>query len=131
MAKKIKAISAYRPRIKRGKTVQTEQLVAYVAERTGLNEGEFSLALKEMRDGIVFYNLDGRAVKLEGLGTYAPKVSMDGTFGVAHTPDKALKNRLNTPGAFNGDIENRDMIGKTSDDCVTRWNEEHPDDPVE
>jgi len=56
---------------------------------------------------------------------------LDGVFNVAHWLDTALKNRLNTPGEFRGEIENRDMIGKTVDDLVVRWNEEHPDDPVE
>jgi len=56
---------------------------------------------------------------------------LDGVFNVAHWLDTALKNRLNTPGEFRGEIETRDMIGKTADDLVVRWNEEHPDDPVE
>ncbi|MBL7065833.1 MAG: hypothetical protein ISS49_16780 [Anaerolineae bacterium] len=47
-----------------------------------------------------------------------------------HRLDTALKNRLNAPGAFRGEIENRDMIGKTADDLVARWNAEHPDVPV-
>jgi hypothetical protein len=130
MASKIKAIGAYRPRVKLGKTAQMKEVVAYIADRTGLNEGEISIALKELRDAVAFFNLSGRAVKLEGLGTYAPKVGLDGTFDVAHRTDAALKNRLNTPRAFLGDIVNRDMIGKTADDLVARWNQEHPDDPV-
>ena len=80
---------------------------------------------------MAFFNLGGLAVKLEELGTYTPKVGLDGVFNVAHWMDTALKNRLNTPGEFRGEIENRDMIGKTVDDLVVRWNEEHPDDPVE
>jgi nucleoid DNA-binding protein len=131
MAKRIRAIGAYRPKVKLGKTVQMQELVAYIAERTGVNEGELSIALKEMRDAVVFFNLAGRAVKLEGLGTYAPKVGLDGTFDVSHRTARELKNRLNAPGAFAGDIDNRDMIGKTSNDLVARWNEEHPGDLVE
>jgi len=80
---------------------------------------------------VAFFNLGGRAVKLEGLGTYSPKVGLDGVFDVAHRLDKALKNRLNAPGDFRGEIGNRDMIGKTADELVARWNEEHSDDPVE
>ena len=77
------------------------------------------------------FNLGGRAVKLEGLGTYTPKVGLDGVFDVAHRLDKALKNRLNAPGDFRGEIGNRDMIGKTADELVARWDEEHPGAPVE
>jgi hypothetical protein len=57
-------------------------------------------------------------------------VGLDGTFDVSHRTDAALKNRLNTPQAFQGDIVNRDMIGQTAHDLVARWNQEHPDDPV-
>ena len=41
-----------------------------------------------------------------------------------------IKNRLNAPGAFRGEIKNRENIGKTGDDLVTMWNGSHPDDPV-
>jgi len=130
MASRIKAIGAYRPRIKLGRTAQMSEVVAYIAERTGLNEGEVSIALKELRDVVAHFNLAGRGVKLEGLGIYAPKIGLDGTLDASHRLDRALKNRLNTPDAFQGEIENRDMIGKTGDDLVARWNEEHPEDPV-
>ena len=130
MANKIKAIGAYRPRIKLGKTVQMEEFVEYISTRTGLNEGEINNVFHEARDGIVFFNLMGRAVKLEGLGTFTPKIGLDGILDVAHRVARRLKKRLNS-GTFRGEIINRDMIGKTSDELVTRWNEEHPDDPVE
>jgi len=40
------------------------------------------------------------------------------------------KNVLNTPGDFYGTIEHRENIGKTSDDLVVLWNEDHLDDPA-
>ncbi len=41
MAKRIQAINAYRPRINLRPTVQRRQLVSYISDRTGVNEGEF------------------------------------------------------------------------------------------
>ncbi len=131
MASRIKAIGAYRPRIVLGRRAEMNELVDLIAARTGLNEGEVSQVLLEMRDAVVFFNLQGRAVKLEGLGTYTPTIQLDGDFGVGHRADKEIKNSLNTPGEFRGEIENRANIGKTSDELVAMWNEEHPDDPVE
>ncbi|MCP4542034.1 MAG: hypothetical protein GY832_33310 [Chloroflexi bacterium] len=64
------------------------------------------------------------------MGTYLPKVGLDGTFDVSHRLDKAIKNGLNAPGAFSGEIVKRENIGKTADDLVAIWDEEHPDDPV-
>ena len=130
MASKIKAINAYCPRVELGKTAQLDELVSYLADRTGLNEGEIRMVMIELRDAIVFFNRTGRSVKLEGLGTYAPKIGLDGVLGVSHLLDKRIKNELNAPGTFSGTIAKRGNIGKTSDELVALWNEEHPDDLV-
>jgi hypothetical protein len=37
---------------------------------------------------------------------------------------------LNAPKTFEGFIANREMIGKTTQDIITKWNEKYPDDPV-
>lgn len=130
MANRIQAVNAYGPKVKNGKRAETDDLVAFIARSTGLNESGVRQVLLELRDTVLFFNLRGQPVKLEGLGTYAPKVSLDGTMGVGHRADVALKNGLNQPGAFKGEIENSANIGKTSDELVALWNEAHPDDPV-
>jgi len=56
--------------------------------------------LIELRDDTLFYNLQGQPVRLEGLGTYTPKVSLDDTFGIGHRADMKIKNGLNAPDAF-------------------------------
>lgn len=131
MASKIKAVGAYRPRIKLGKTAPLQQLVGYIAGRTGLNEGEITIVLKELRDAVIFFAQQGRGAKIEGLGTYLPKIGLDGRFDMAHRLDGTIKNNLNTPGSFSGEIENRANIGKTADELVAIWNEDHPDDLIE
>lgn len=131
MANRIKAINAYRPRIDLGKRIGMHDLVIYIADRTGLNEGEIQQVLLEMRDAVAFFTLRGQPVKLDGLGTYTPTIDLQGTFGIGHRADTSLKNRLNTPGAFQGTILNRENIGKTSAELINRWNAEHPNDPVE
>lgn len=130
MASKIKAINAYMPRIELGRRAETEDLVDMIARGTGLNEGDIRQMLFELRDTVLFFNLRGQAVKLEGLGTYTPVIQLDGNFKVGHRADMKLKEGLNAPGEFRGEINNREIIGKTSDELVTMWNEEHPDDPA-
>ncbi|MEW6028509.1 MAG: hypothetical protein AB1554_03390 [Chloroflexota bacterium] len=130
MANRITAINAHRPRIELGNTVQKQELLRYIADRTGLNEGSVDIVLRELRDGIIFFNRAGRAVKIEGLGTYTPTIGIDGVLDMGYRADSALKNGLNTPGAFTGNIFNRDNIGKTSEELVAMWNAAHPDDPV-
>ncbi len=130
MANRIKAITAYGPRVKLGKRAEMEDLVSFIARSTGLNESGVRQVLLELRDAVLFFTLRGQPVKLEGLGTYTPKISLDGTFGIGHRADIRLKNGLNQPGAFKGEIENSKNIGKTGDELIALWNAEHPDDLV-
>jgi len=95
-----------------------------------LNEGEVRIVLTELRDAVIFFNRAGRGVKLEGLGSYLPSIGLDGGFDVSHRLDRAIRNALNAPGTFTGDIAKRQNVGKSPDDLVALWNSEHPDDPV-
>ena len=130
MALKITAIGALRPKLKLGKRVEKRQLVNYLADRTNLSEGQIDLVLKELRDAIIFFGLAGQGVKIEGLGTYKAKIGMDGKLGITHLADSYLLNALNMPGAFTGEVENRENIGKSGDDLVVQWNTANPDNPV-
>jgi hypothetical protein len=69
-------------------------------------------------------------VKFEGLGTYTPSIDLEGKLKISHRADRSLTNALNAQGAFQGEIENRANIGKTSDGLVAMWNAANPDDMV-
>jgi hypothetical protein len=130
MASKIKAIGAYRPRIEQGNTVQKPELIRALSRATGLVEATIDQVIKELRDQIIEFCRVGRAVKVEGLGTYAPNISLDGTFDLQYRADTAFGNALNIPGIFTGRIVNREYIGKTGDELVQKWNEDNPEDQV-
>jgi hypothetical protein len=127
---RIKAVAVYSPKIKQGRTASMREVVSFISGRTGLNKGPILLTLSELQDTILFFAQSGRAVKLEGFGTCTPRIGLDGQISLSILPDKEFKNRLNAPQWFGGEIKNKDMIGKTTEDLVDRWNEEHPDDPV-
>jgi hypothetical protein len=130
MAKQIQAVSACRPQIILGQRATMSDLVDFIARSTGLNESSIRQVLLELRDATLFFNLRGQAVQLEGLGTYTPSIEVDGTIGIGHRADTYLKNRLNASGAFKGEIQNRENIGKTTAELVALWNADHPADPV-
>ena len=130
MASKIQAIGAYRPRINQGNTVQKPELLRASSRATGIVEGTLDLGIKELRDQIIEFCRAGRAVKIEGLGTWTPNLRMDGSLDIQYRADTALVNGLNFPGVFTGTIINPDNIGKSGDDLVELWNNEHPEDPV-
>src|SRR3989304_7563979 len=130
MATKIEAINAYRPKVVLNPLAKSDQVVDFIAMRTGLNKGSVQLALAELSDTVIFFNLQGTPVKIEGLGIYTPSIDTQGTFDAGHRTDQAIVKALNVPGAFKGVIENRENIGKTSQDFIAKWNADHPDDPV-
>jgi hypothetical protein len=69
-------------------------------------------------------------VKVEGLGTFSPRIDLDGNLAISYRPDPALSNGLNIPGIFSGTILNRENIGKTSEELIAMWNEAFPEDQV-
>ena len=131
MAHRIKVISMYRPRIEQGNTVQKPELLRAVSRATGLVEGALDYGIKEVRDQIIQFTRSGRAVKVEGLGTWTPNIGLDGSFDIQYRPDTALVNGLNIPGVFTGTIVNREHIGKTGEELVAKWNADNPTDIVE
>lgn len=130
MAHRIKAINAYRPRVEQGNTVQKPELIRALSRATSLVEGSVDQTMKELRDQLIEYCRTGRAVKVEGLGTWTPTIGLDGTLDIQYRPDPAFSYGLNIPGVFTGTILNREYIGSTSEDLVTRWNEDNPEDLV-
>jgi hypothetical protein len=130
MAPRIKAVNAYRPRIEQGNTVQKPELIRAVSRATGIVEGTLDQSIKEVRDQIIEFNRAGRAVKVDGLGTFSPSIDLEGNLSISFRPDPAFANGLNVPGIFTGTVINRENIGKTSEELVTKWNEAYPEDPV-
>ena len=130
MAPRIKAVNAYRPRIEQGNTVQKPEFLRAVSRSTSLVEGTVDQTIKEVRDQIIEFNRAGRAVKVEGLGTFAPTIDLGGNLAISFRPDPAFANGLNVPGIFTGTILNRENIGKTGDELVENWNLHHPEDQV-
>jgi|SaaInl7_200m_RNA_FD_contig_41_295435_length_776_multi_10_in_0_out_0_1 hypothetical protein len=131
MASRIGAISTYRPKIELGERAVTDDLVEFIARSTGLNESGVRQMALEMRDAVLFFLVRGIPVYIEGLGTYTPKIDLDGTLGVGHRADNQIKIGLNVDGKFSANIINKENVGKTSDELVALWNTDHPDDLVD
>ena len=59
-----------------------------------------------------------------------PTIDAQGNLSVSVRVDKRITAALNVPGAFTGKVNNSANIGKTTDEFVGMWNEEHPEDPI-
>ena len=130
MTPRIKAINAYRPRIELGNTVLKAELVRALSRATGLVEGSIEQTKMELRDHIITFSRMGRAVKVEGLGTFTPSIDLEGMFSMNFRPDPALNNGINEPGTFTGTIINSENLGMSGEEMVAKWNAEHPEEPV-
>lgn len=130
MAKLIQAIGAYGPRVELTHTVQTRQLAEYISGRSSLNRGEIEGNLRELCEAIIFFARQGSAVKLEGVGTFSPSIDLEGTFDVGFRLDTAIDGALNVPGAFTGEVTQRENVGKSTADLKALWNADHPTDLI-
>ena len=129
MASPISALNHYRPQIEYGETAGWREVAEFLEARTTLSKTDIIATLTGLQDAVLYFNLQVRGVKLEGLGTYLPNINYQGEIDAAHRLDRRLKRQLNN-GSFSGKIRNKKNIGKTVEQVVAMWNAEHPDDPV-
>lgn len=129
MANKIQAISTFGPRIKLGDAADEERFMELITQRTTLSSGVVKNVQESETETLIGLLLDGRPVHT-GIAIYTPSIDLDGSFEVKVRVDKRILRALNAAGAFRGNINNVENIGKTSADLVALWNEEHPDDLI-
>ncbi len=130
MANKIQAISTYGPRIKLGGAADEERFMELITQRTTLSSGVVKNVQESETETLIGLLLDGRPVHT-GIAIYTPSIDLDGSFEVKVRVDKRILRSLNAEGAFRGNINNAENIGKSSDELVALWNEDHPDDLIE
>ena len=130
MALKIQAVRTYGPSLELGSIVKEEQLVQFIADRTGLNRGDVRHMLDEFQDAINFFTLSGQGVKLDGLATFLPKINLPGRLNLSARISNRIRSRLNQEGAYRGRIKNRENLRKPIDDLVALWNAANPNDPI-
>jgi len=129
MASKIKAISAYRPRIDLGEPATVDRYLELITQRTTLSSGVVKNVQESEVETLIGLLLEGRPVHT-GVAIYTPNLDLDGDFEIKVKVDKRILRELNAEGAFRGRILNAENIGKTADDLAALWNTDHPDDLV-
>lgn len=130
MAKLLDAVVKYGPRMELKPTAKLEKVAEWVSMRTGLNKSEVMMVLQELSEALLYFNKDGIPVKLPGVGTFSPSMDREGTISINLRADTELKNGINAPAAFEGEIKNKENIGWTNQQYKTKWDEEHPSDPL-
>jgi hypothetical protein len=129
MATKIEAINAYRPRLSLGKAATEERFMELITQRTTLSTGVVKNVQESEVETLIGLLLDGVPVHT-GTAIYTPSIDLEGNFDVKVRLDARILRDLNGKGAFRGSVINAENIGKTSEELIAKWNEEHPDKPV-
>ena len=131
MAKLLRAIQSYGPKVALNSTAQLDDVAGWMSMRTGLNKSEVIMVLQELNEVLLYFVSQGTPVKLPGIGTFSPSIDRQGQYKINLRADTALKNGLNAPGAYKGQIINRVNIGLDNAGYKQLWDDDHPDDLLE
>jgi hypothetical protein len=128
MARLVTAVAKYGPKVARKPTAQLPEVSRWIARGTGLTDGQVSLALKELRDAILYFNASGSPVKLDGIGIFGVSVDRNGRRNITFYADQSLRR-----GAATSDltIRNHANIGLDNAGYKALWDADHPDDPLD
>jgi len=130
MAHILQAVNQYGPKLDLQKTTALEDVGNWVSMRTSLNKSEVMMVLSEISEAILFYNLMGSPVKLNGVGIFAPSIDRSGTLNINVRLDVALKSGINNHGGYRGAIVNKSRAGLSNAELKELWDADHPEDPL-
>jgi hypothetical protein len=129
MAKIIQAFAAYCPRIELLKAVHPRRFMEMITRRTTLSTGVVKNVQESEVETLIDLLREGYPVHT-GVAIFTPSIDLQGNIKVNVRVDKRIVTALNTPGAFTGGIKNRENIGKTPQEILAQWNEDHPDNLI-
>lgn len=130
MATILQAINQYGPRLELQKTTTLEDVGNWISMRTSLNKHEVMMALGEISEAVLFYNLMGSPVKLNKVGIFSPSIDRDGKLKINARPDMALKSGINNHGGYRGPVMNKHRTGISNAELKALWDADHPEDPL-
>lgn len=130
MATKFHATQAYSPRLKLSEPVEINEVAQFISGRSNQLRGTIKDVLSELAECFVHFFHSQQPVKLLEVGIFRPVMARDGSIRINFKPDKDLLRKLNMEDT-KGAIKCKEMIGKSDEEFIARWNKEHPDDKIE
>lgn len=132
MSKRISVINQLRPRIMSQGMVDLEEMARRIAKNTTFNVEEIYGMLRLYVHETNAALQAGETVKIDGLLQVAPNMKVGGSVNMSLRSDRGALAGLNNPRLWTGaKIINHAHISKTTEELVTLWNTDYPDDPVE
>jgi hypothetical protein len=100
-----------------------------ITKRTTLSSGVVKNVQESEVETLIDLLQEGRPVHT-GIAIFTPSIDSQGNLSVSVRVDKRITSALNISDAFTGKISNSENIGKTTDEFVYMWNQDHPDDMI-
>jgi len=129
MAQLIQAFSKYCPKIDLMEAADPQRFMELITNRTTLSAGVVKNVQESEVETLTGLLKEGRSVHT-GIAVFRPTIDAQGNLSVSVRVDKRILSALNVPGAFTGKVNNNANIGKTTEEIVNLWNEEHPEDLI-
>ena len=129
MAKLIQAFSKYCPKIDLMEAADPRRFMELITQRTTLSAGVVKNVQESEVETLIGLLKEGRSVHT-GVAIFRPTIDAQGNLSVNVRVDKRITSALNVPGAFTGKVNNNANVGKTTDEIVFMWNQDHPDDMI-
>ncbi len=131
MAHKIRAINAYRPRIKKRGVAHENDITTWIVDRTLMTQGQARASVSNVVEVIEFYLLNCQDVEIKGFGKLVLDIGLDGKLSIGLRVEQGYMASFEAKFDKSARaIENVENIGKTGDELCDAWDVDHPDDPV-
>ena len=100
-----------------------------ITQRTTLSTGVVKNVQESEVETLIGLLKEGRSVHT-GVAIFRPTIDAQGNLSISVKVDKRITSALNAPGAFTGKVNNSANLGKTTQEFVELWNQDHPGDMI-
>ncbi|MCB9420138.1 MAG: hypothetical protein H6667_10050 [Ardenticatenaceae bacterium] len=121
-------ISKLRPRVKRNRTYDLDDLADEIAVQSGFDKGDARDFAYKFSQALISHLKFGDYVKLGDIGSFAISCNKDKDLKVVYKASKDIKGQLTT--GFRGGFVNSQNAGLDMEGYAQLWLEEHPEDTV-
>lgn len=124
----IAVISKLRPRVKRGRTIELDDIADNIAVQSGFDRGDARDMAYKMAREMINQLMLGNFVKLGEIGGFSVSCNKDKELKLSYRPSVEVKNALLTQ--FKGEFINGAYAGLDMERMASAWLAEHPEDTV-
>lgn len=121
-------ITKLRPKVKRGRTVDLDNLADEIATQSGFDRGDARDFAFKFAQALVGHLKLGDYVKMGDVGSFSVSCDKDKNLRVNYRTSKQIQDELDRD--FQGEFINAGNTGLDEEGYAQRWLELHPEDAV-